>query len=129
MERFVEVMDDDFNTPQAVSLLFDLVRDGNKLLDTGESVSGIAGAVEEIVAVFGLDDAGGPAEKAVDLSGVAAEFGVSGDTEEVVTALIELRDVARSDRRFDDADAIRDRLAEAGVTLEDGPDGTRWVRK
>ena len=126
--RFVEVMDDDFNTPQAVSLLFDLVRDGNKLLDSGESAAGIAGAVEEIVAVLGIDDARDATAIAIDLGGLAEAYGLSGDDETVVASLIDLRDQARSEKRFAEADEIRDRLAEAGVALEDGPDGTRWVR-
>jgi cysteinyl-tRNA synthetase len=47
----------------------------------------------------------------------------------VIDQLIELRARAREERRFDDADAIRQGLDEAGVVLEDGPDGTRWLRK
>ena len=125
LERFVEVMDDDFNTPQAMSLLFDLVRDGNKLLDSGNSAAAIAGAVEEIVSVLGLDDAADPRERALDLAGLAEEYGLSGDSEQVIDALIGLREVARAEKRFDEADVIRDRLSTAGVTLEDGPDGTR----
>jgi len=137
MERFVEAMDDDFGTPQAVSLLFDLVREGNRLLDEGGDASAIAGAVEEIVAVLGLDDASEAMELTIDLSALAERFELSGDTDEIVDSLIALRkaarsekrEEARSERRFEDADAIRDGLAEAGVTLEDGPDGTRWLRK
>jgi cysteinyl-tRNA synthetase len=47
----------------------------------------------------------------------------------VIDQLIELRARAREERRFDDADSIRRGLDEAGVVLEDGPDGTRWLRK
>ena len=45
-----------------------------------------------------------------------------------VEALIETRNQARKDRDFQTADAIRDQLAEAGVAIEDGPDGTTWRR-
>ena len=127
--RFREVMDDDFGTPLAVSLLFDLVRDGNRLLDEGGDAAGIAGAVESIVGVLGLDDASVPAEEALDLGDLPTRFGVEGDGHDVLDRLVELRAVAREERRFDDADAIRDGLEKAGVTLEDGPDGTRWLRK
>jgi cysteinyl-tRNA synthetase len=99
------------------------------LLDNGEDASGIAGAVEEIVGVLGLDDASEPIESTIDLSALAGRFDVTGDTDEIVAALIGLREEARSERRFEDADAIRDGLDEAGVILEDGPDGTRWLRK
>ncbi|MCZ6457515.1 MAG: cysteine--tRNA ligase, partial [Actinobacteria bacterium] len=53
LDRFREAMDDDFGTPQAISLLFDLVRDGNRLLDEGGEASAVAGAVETIVTVLG----------------------------------------------------------------------------
>jgi cysteinyl-tRNA synthetase len=129
LDRFREVMDEDFATPEAVSLLFDLVREGNRALDEGIDAAGMAGAVEEIVAVFGLDDATLPAETALDLGDLPARFGVEGDGPAVVDRLVELRARAREERRFDDADAIRLGLEEAGVILEDGPDGTRWLRR
>jgi cysteinyl-tRNA synthetase len=126
---FTEAMDDDFGTPQAVSLLFDLVREGNRALDEGEDASAIAGAVEEIVGVLGLDDASMPAESALDLGDLAGRFGVEGEGDDLVDRLVQLRARARAEKRFDDADAIRDGLEQAGVSLEDGPRGTRWVRK
>jgi cysteinyl-tRNA synthetase len=112
-----------------MSLLFDLVRDGNRALDEGRDASALAGAVEEIVGVFGLDDAALPAETSLDLGDLPARFGLEGDGAEVIDRLIDLRAKAREERRFDDADAIRLGLDEAGVVLEDGPDGTRWLRK
>jgi len=127
--RFREVMEDDFGTPLAVSLLFDLVRDGNRLLDEGGDAEAIAGTVETIVRVLGLDDARLPVEETLDLGDLPSRFGLEGDGHDVVDRLVELRAVARDERRFDDADVIRDGLEKAGVTLEDGPDGTRWLRK
>jgi cysteinyl-tRNA synthetase len=129
LARFIEVMDDDFGTPQAVSLLFDLVRDGNRLLDDGADAGPIAGAVETIVAVLGLDDAIGVMSTDLDLGDLPQRFGLDPATGDLIGQLIELRTQAREDRRFADADAIRDSLEELGVTLEDGPDGTRWLRR
>jgi cysteinyl-tRNA synthetase len=129
MTGFQEAMDDDFGTPQVVSLLFELVREGNRALDEGEEASAVAGAVEEIVAVLGLDDASMPEESVLDLGDLASRFGVEGDGDVLVDRLVQLRARARADKRFDDADAIRDGLERAGVSLEDGPRGTRWVRK
>ena len=117
LDRFREAMDDDFGTPQAMSVLFDLVREGNRILDEGGDASSIAGAVETIVEVFGIDDASQPA---ADNSRLA---------DEEVERLVTERETARDERRFDDADAIRDELARQGVILEDSPDGTRWIRK
>jgi cysteinyl-tRNA synthetase len=117
MERFREVMDDDFGTPQAVSLLFDLVREGNRVADSGGDASALAAAATEIVGVLGIYDAE-PAPQ--------SELGLSdSEIEEKVSA----RDRARAEGRFEEADAIRDELAEAGVAIEDGADGTRWLRK
>ncbi len=129
IDRFREAMDDDFGTPGAVSLLFDLVRDGNRLLDDGGDASAISGAVEEIVGVLGLDDATGPSQTALDLGDLPRRFGVEVDGEAAIDRLVELRTKAREDRRYADADAIRDGLERAGVLLEDGADGTRWLRK
>jgi cysteinyl-tRNA synthetase len=117
LDRFREAMDDDFGTPQAISVLFELVRDGNRLLDDGEDASSLAGAVETIVSVLGLDDASEGANVSHTL------------TDAEVDVLVTERNQARSERRFDDADAIRDSLDDQGVSLEDGPNGTRWLRK
>ncbi len=128
LERFRQAMDDDFGTPQAVSLLFDLVREGNRLLDGGRDASALAGAVEVIVDVLGIDDARGPSTGELDVSDVAERFGVEGRGVDAIEALVKLRNRARSERRFEEADAIREALASVGVLLEDGPDGTRWLR-
>jgi cysteinyl-tRNA synthetase len=130
MARFVVAMDDDFGTPQAVSVLFDAVREGNRILDAGGDASHLIGAVEEIVAVLGLDEGSKPVAADIDLEGLATEFGLDpADVEETIEALIEKRATARAEKRFADADRIRDGLDDAGVLLEDGPDGTRWLRK
>jgi cysteinyl-tRNA synthetase len=117
LDRFREAMDDDFGTPQAVSLLFELVREGNRVLDEGGDAAAIAGAVGEIVGVLGLDDA----SPAPEVSGGLAD--------DEIETLIVTRSEARRQRRYRDADEIRRQLAAAGVTIEDGPDGTKWIRK
>ena len=117
IERFREVMDHDFGTPEAVSLVFDLVREGNRLMDEGGDASGRAGAVAEIVDVLGIYDAEPAPHRSSDL----------GDVE--VAELVEARNRARKAKEYEEADRIRDRLAAAGVTIEDGPHGTRWIRR
>jgi cysteinyl-tRNA synthetase len=129
ISRFVEAMDDDFGTPQAVSLLFDLVREGNRILDEGGDAASIAGAVAEIVEVLGLDDASTPGGHSVDLADLAERFGISGDERLILETLVALRNRARAEKRFDEADAIREELDRVGVILEDGPHGTKWLRK
>lgn len=129
LARFSEAMDDDFGTPQAISVLFDAVREGNRVLDEGGDALTLLGAVEEIVSVLGIDE-GSPAVLGdIDLSPLATRFGIATtDLEATVALLIEKRNEARSARRFDDADAIRSGLEAVGISLEDGPDGTRWLR-
>jgi cysteinyl-tRNA synthetase len=129
LEAFRAAMDDDFGTPQAVSQLFDLVREGNRLLDSGEDASAIAGAVDEIYRVLGLADAAPPPPSGLDLGDLGVRFGVDGTGERLIVGLIALRERARVERRFEDADEIRDALDEAGIVLEDGPNGTRWLRR
>ena len=114
---FTEVMDDDFGTSRAVSLMFDLIRDGNRLLDQGGEASGLAGAVETIVEILGLDDAEPAPISSGDIS------------DEEIELLVARRDEARAAGDFHRADEIRDELSAAGVSIEDGPDGTRWLRK
>ena len=94
-----------------------LVRDGNRILDEGGDASAIAGAVEEIVGVLGVYDA------------LEAEKGNGGLSDDEIGELVARRDEARRQKSFDEADAIRNQLDEAGVVLEDSPDGTRWIRK
>ena len=86
-----------------------------------------AGAVEEIVAVLGIFDALPAPDEIPDVSAVAERFGVTSSGAEAIEDLIEMRRWP-AERRFEEADAIRTALEGAGVQLEDGPDGTRWVR-
>jgi cysteinyl-tRNA synthetase len=117
LKQFQAYMDDNFSTPQVASLLFDLIREGNRILDAGGDATGLAGVVEQIVDVLGLDDASDPARDTGDIS------------DDEIERLVAERDEARANRRFDEADRLRDRLDELGITLEDSPDGTRWLRR
>jgi cysteinyl-tRNA synthetase len=89
----------------------------------------VAGAVDEIVEVLGIDAASRPESLDPDLDALANRFGIDGGGPRPLERLIEMRDRARAEGRFDEADEIRAALDDAGVTLEDGPDGTRWLRK
>jgi cysteinyl-tRNA synthetase len=133
MVRFQEAMDDDFSTPEAVAVVFDAVREANRLLDEGKDAGSLVNAVREMVSVLGLDgEDRGPApgldEAAIRV--LASGLGVddTGDIETVLDRLLEERSRARKSRDFATADSIRDDLAEAGVVVEDTPDGARWLR-
>jgi len=131
LARFQAAMDDDFNTAEAMSVLFDLVRDGNRRLDAGEDAGAHVAAFDELVGVLGLDEpAGGVDDLKEQLSAIAEQFEVDGSEPiELVEGLIAARTAARSGRDFARSDAIRDSLADTGVILEDGADGTSWHRR
>jgi cysteinyl-tRNA synthetase len=130
--RFVEAMEDDLGTPQALAALFELARSINRGRDEGRDVAPAQAELRELTSVLGLrleeDDAADSLD-AVALSKLAAELEVvcgGTDVTSTVEALIERRAAARAERDFALSDRIRDELATLGVVLEDGAEGTRW---
>jgi len=113
--RFGEAMDDDFNTPEAVSVLFDLANEVNR----SHSVEH-ARVLRSLAALLGLLER--------DPERFLQAGGDAGISPEEVEERIEARKAARKNRDFDQADRIRDDLLERGVVLEDGPAGTTWRR-
>jgi len=131
IERFTEAMDDDFNTAEALAVLFDVIREGNRLLDSGEDADPMVAAYDEIVGVFGLEEpqAAWEAEGAEAVLEIGRAHGVTDESvEDVLDSLIALRNEARAAQDFATADELRDALAAVGVVLEDGADGTSWHR-
>ncbi|WP_024875367.1 cysteine--tRNA ligase [Saccharomonospora piscinae] len=119
--EFGAALDDDLGTPQAFAVLHNTVRDGNAALDAADrdKARELAETVRAMVAVLGIDP----------LSEQWAEH-AGGETEALtalVDALLAERRKARADRDFAAADAIRDRLTEAGIAVEDTPDGPLWT--
>jgi cysteinyl-tRNA synthetase len=115
-EAFTAAMEDDLSTPQAHAALFELVSAGHALLAAGDEAGAAAAraALVELTGVLGYDlaeDAPGGGSDAVG---------------PLVEALLELRTEARARKDFSTADGIRDRLAAAGVVVEDSRDGARW---
>ena len=113
-------MNDDFNTPQAMATLFDASREINAKLSRVDSAY-----VAAAKAFF--DDLAG------DVLGIIGTVqGRAQDDTALLDGLVELvseqRQEARTRRDFATSDAIRDRLAELGLVLEDTPDGVRWKR-
>jgi cysteinyl-tRNA synthetase len=131
IDRFVEKMDEDFATPEALSVLFDAVRDANRALDAGEDATGLTAAVHEIVDVLGLrPSVTGLDDVAVEIDALADSVGCAsaGSPEETLEALLGKRASARADKDFATSDAIRDGLAAIGIVVEDTADGARWHR-
>jgi cysteinyl-tRNA synthetase len=120
--RFQQAMDDDFNTPEALAVLFDLVREINRARRTDEdAAAGLGGELRHLGGVLGI--LGGDPE--VYLRGEADAGGMS-DLE--IEELIRRRGEARKSRDWGEADRIRDELEAAGILLEDGAGGTTWRR-
>jgi cysteinyl-tRNA synthetase len=130
IEAFRAAMDDDFNTAGAIGALFDAVREGNRLLDSGEDAAPIAAAYDAIAAVLALDEPAATLEDlAAEVLRIGALVGISGlGVDDALGALLERRTAARTTRDFATSDLIRGELAAIGIVLEDGADGTTWHR-
>jgi len=117
-ERFCEAMEDDLNTADAISVIFELVRESNSVSALPEPSKEFAGAalamLTELTDVLGLLYA--------DVESEDAQL----DAE--VEKLIEARSAARAEKNWAEADRIRDKLSEMGITLEDTPQGVKWKR-
>jgi len=110
----ISAMDDDFGTPQAIAQVFDLARFINQARDSSApspSLSYAQGVLKELTDVLGLT-----------MKGLAAPT----ETEPFISLLIKVRSQLRARKLWALADIIRDGLADQGVILEDGPEGTTW---
>ncbi len=116
-------MDDDFNTPQALAVLFDFNKEVNSLLNTGQLISGgTLKAIENLYRDLGDNILGIISDK--------LETSNSADLEtELIQLVVNLRAAARARKDWSTADAVRDGLAAIGVLLEDRPEGTTWRLK
>lgn len=124
-----EAMDDDFNTALAIGIFFDLCRDVNSFLNSAGQIAGRKKALEEarklfadfaegILGIINLDQ----------LKGVQ-ELGQSGQlVEGLIQLLLDIRQEARKKKDWQTADAIRDRMKDLGIIIEDTPQGPRWRR-
>ncbi len=118
--RFLAALDDDFNTPQALAVLFDFNKEVNTLLNSGQPISsGTLKAIDDLYRELGNGILG----IVPDELGAPARAGLES---ELVQLLIDLRAEARARKDWGTSDAIRDRLAEIGILLEDRPEGTTW---
>ncbi len=112
--EFIAAMEDDLNTADAIGVLFQLVRDINTMIAAAPEKTAVEAAIktfDELVWVLGL------------LYNRKAD-----DLDSEVEALIAERTAARKAKDFKTADAIRDKLKEMGIVLEDTPQGVKWSR-
>ncbi|GAA4551261.1 cysteine--tRNA ligase [Amycolatopsis samaneae] len=122
--EFTAAMDDDLATPQAFAVVHNTVRDGNAALDAADTPKALelAAAVRAMTDVLGLDP-------------LSARWSEAGGSETptrqalagLVEGLLAERQRARAEKDFARADAARDRLQEAGIVVEDTPNGPQWT--
>jgi cysteinyl-tRNA synthetase len=120
---FVNAMDDDLGTPAAVAALHEVVREGNKLIADGDSpaLRGVAASVRAMLDILGLDPADpawGPAS--------GDDEKLTGALDVLVRGVLAERAEARAAKDWARADAMRDRLKDAGIEIEDTPEGPKW---
>jgi cysteinyl-tRNA synthetase len=119
VERFAAAMDDDFNSPEACAVLFELAREINRLRDTDlQAAAGLAARLKDLAGVLGL----------LQLEPEAfLQAGAAGKVDAAeVEALIAARLQARAEKNWGESDRIRDQITAMGVVLEDGKGGTTW---
>ncbi|MFQ5582148.1 MAG: cysteine--tRNA ligase [Mariprofundaceae bacterium] len=116
-DAFSAAMNDDFNTPEALAVMFEYSRRINRALDAGEDVAEAAAAFTAMSDLLGIVQAD------------AEQWFHGGDVDAAqIEGLIAERAEAKKQRDFARADAIRDELAGMGIALEDGPGGTTWKK-
>jgi cysteinyl-tRNA synthetase len=126
-KRFKEAMDDDFNTPIAVSVLFELAGNANRL--QGDDSRHALSLLLSLGGLLGLLQKPAQLARQSGLLGPKRHASAASDLpESAIAALVEERLQAKKSRDFTRADAIRTQLAQSGIVLEDGAGGTGWRR-
>ena len=121
-QRFLAAMDDDFNTPEALSAMFDLARELNRVKAAGgPQASRLAAELKSLGSILGL------LQQAPDVFLKGGQGQSAPMDEAAIEAKIAQRAEAKANKDFALADSIRDALAEQGIILKDSREGTTWV--
>ncbi|MBO8160828.1 MAG: cysteine--tRNA ligase [Thermosipho sp. (in: Bacteria)] len=116
--RFIEALEDDFNTPKAIALIFDLSRDLNKAMDEGNDEKSLK-IYHLITRVFG---------NVLGIFEGGVKIGEASDSEKIIEEILKVRQYFRKEKNYLAADQIRDALKNAGISIKDTPEGTKWER-
>jgi cysteinyl-tRNA synthetase len=114
-DRFIEVMDDDLNTADAISVVFEMVSEINVTVKDGASRSYAEEALKRI-------------HELTEVLGIFKEADEEEGLGDDIQALIDERQAARKEKNWARADEIRDQLAAMGITLKDTPQGVQVIR-
>lgn len=115
-EKFIEAMEDDLNTGEALGAVFELVRDINTNVNDGVQSKAL---VEYAIKVF---------DELMDVLGLLYNRNSASNLDDEIEALIAARNEARKNKNWAEADRIRDELKAQGIVLEDTPQGVKWHR-
>ncbi|MCY3036895.1 MULTISPECIES: cysteine--tRNA ligase [Aerococcus] len=113
-EHFIQVMDDDFNVPNALTVIYEALKRINIYMEAPQVSQAVLKAYDQQLGQW--------------LAIIGIEFQDATILDSEVQALIEERDQARLDKDYDRSDAIRQELLDQGIILDDTPQGTRWRR-
>jgi len=112
--KFEDAMDDDFNTPKAIAVIYEFVKKINTTLDSKKEILKNARAkLLKLLGILGLDFERGEEKTEVKLT-------------ELMDLIINIRDTARGEKNFKMSDEIRENLRKVGIQIEDGEEGTHW---
>ena len=130
--RFKAAMDDDFNTPEAMAVLFDLANEVNKSksIETAnllKNLGAIVGLLQRDSNEYLQGEINNVSSVTTDGADISVAY-IGALTTDDINALIEKRIEAKKAKNFAEADRIRKELADAGIILEDTPQGTTWRR-
>ena len=112
---FEEAMDDDFNTADAVTAIFEIVKFANVNINENSSKAFVKAILDEMVSLC-------------DILGIKFTQEEKDPESEEIEALIEERQQARKNKDWATADRIRDELSARGIVLKDTPSGVQWSR-
>jgi cysteinyl-tRNA synthetase len=110
--EFIKAMDDDFNTPKALSQIYNLIKKINKALGKASKKT-LNEAKDKVLELLGV-------------LGIKIELGGKGDSEALIDLLVSVREKARKNKNFKISDFIRDELKKQGIVLEDSNSGPKW---
>lgn len=119
-EKFIEAMDEDFNTAQGIGIIFDLVRQLNKALDTTLNKAGFAVIQETREYIYQI------LHEVLGVE-VEVEHPMEDLTKDLIEFILELRQEARAEKNWALSDKIRDRLLQLGIQIKDGKENATWT--